>query len=41
MLKRFLSLLPSGGCAGVMPVTKRIVNNLQIMVVWMDNYAIV
>jgi hypothetical protein len=37
----FLSLSPSGSCAGMAPVTKIIVNILQIIVDLMNNYDIV
>jgi hypothetical protein len=37
----FLNLSPSGSCVGMAPVTKIIVNILQIIVDLMNNYAIV
>ena len=38
---KFISLSSSGGCAGMLPVTKIILNNCKIIVVLMNHYAIV
>jgi hypothetical protein len=41
VVKKFSSISPSGTCAGMMPVTKIIADNVKIIVVLMNNYAIV